>query len=120
MELQGKVHEIGQTVVVNDKFSKRDLIIEYAENAMYPEYIKIEAHKDKCDKLDELRVGDDVTVHFNLKGRPFTNKEGITVYYNNIVLWKFDVNQTVANGATPALKPVNIAVPAGVDDDLPF
>ena len=122
MEFTGLVHEIGQTVVVNEKFSKRDLIVEYAENIQYPEYIKVEAHQDKCDKLDELRVGDTITVHINLKGRPYTNKEGITTYYNNIVLWKFDVNKTGASGAaTPEYsKPVDISSTAQDDDGLPY
>lgn len=119
MKIKGKVHEIGETVIVSDKFKKRDLIVEYAENPTYPEYIKIEAHQDKCDALDELRPGDEVTVHFNLRGRPWTNKEGVTSYFNTLALWKFSVDRTVATS-----QPVHVnqtaATSADETDDLPF
>lgn len=116
MEIKGKVLEVGQTVEVSDKFKKRDLIVEYAENPLYPEMIKFEAHKDTCSKLDELRVGDAITVHFNLRGRPWTDKQGKVQYFNTLALWKFEVNQTVATPPTPAPAPSSEADP----DDLPF
>jgi uncharacterized protein DUF3127 len=103
MEVTGKVHEVGETVIVSEKFQKRDFVIEYAENPQYPEFIRFEAHQDKCDKLDELRPGDEVKVYFNLRGRPWTDKTGKTSYFNTLALWKFDVMKTVAaTTQTPA------------------
>ena len=32
MEVKGKVHEISQVITVSEKFKKRELILEYAEN----------------------------------------------------------------------------------------
>lgn len=113
MQITGTVHEIGNTQVVSDKFKKRDLIIEYAENPTYPEYVKMEFHQDKCEKADELRKGDNITVDFNLKGKPYTNKEGVTSYFNSLVVWKFSINQTSA-GSTP-----EYTTPDD-DQDLPF
>ena len=43
MEVKGKVHEISQVITVSEKFKKRELILEYAENPTYPEYVKFEA-----------------------------------------------------------------------------
>ena len=118
MELKGKVHEISPVIEVNEKFKKRELIIEYAEDPKYIEMIKFEAHNANCDKLDELREGDSVTVHFNLRGRAWTNKEGVTSYFNTLAAWKCDINQTAANVA-PRLEPVDIS-PSDDLDGLPF
>lgn len=115
MQLQGTVHEVGNTQVVSEKFRKRDLVIEYAENPTYPEYIKLEFHQDKCEKADELRKGDNITVDFNLRGKPYTNKEGATSYFNSLVIWKFNINQTSAGQMQEA------QIPDEDDDNsLPF
>jgi len=117
MEITGIVKEVGETEAVTEKFQKRSLIIEYAENPQYPEFIKIEANQDKCNKLDELRPGDEVTVHFNLRGRPWTDKNGKTSYFNTLALWKFSVNKTAPNNLS---SPVDISSNPDDDDDLPF
>jgi len=88
MNLQGIVHEVGNTEQVSDKLRKRELIIEYAENPQYPEFIKIEAINDRCDLLDNVRQGESVSVDFNLKGRPWTDKTGKKTYFNSLQLWK--------------------------------
>ena len=116
MELTGKVHEIGLTTAVSEKLNKRELIVEYADNPQYPEYIKFECINDKCALLDSLKVGQDVDVHFNLKGRPWTDKAGKKTYFNSLQLWRVNV---VGGSAQEEYKaPANIT-PAD-DDDLPF
>lgn len=121
MDIKGKVHEISPVIEVNDKFKKRELIVEYAENPTYPEYVKFEAQQDKVTLLDNIKVGDEIELFFNLKGRPWTNKEGVTSYFNNNVLWKLNVLSGSNGVATPEYaKPVDISAPNGEDDDLPF
>ena len=109
MELKGRVHEIGQTQQVTETFKKRDLIVVYAENPQYPEYIKLEATKDTTEKLDSLKVGDEVEVSFNLRGRPWTNKDGVTTYFNSLVIWKVNNLSSSESAET-----------APDDDGLPF
>lgn len=123
--IKGKVHEIGETVIVTDKFQKRDFIVEYAENPSYPEYIKFEAHQDNVDLLDKVRVGDIVDVEFNLRGRPWTNKEGKTTFFNTLAAWRI-TGATGTGERSGASKPASQPnPPAGTynpadDDDLPF
>lgn len=110
MELKGKVHEVGETQQVSETFRKRDLIVEYAENPTYPEYIRFELIQDKCPLADSLKPGDEVEVFFNLRGRPWTDKTGKTSYFNSLVIWRLNA---IASGApsasTPAYaEPVNI------------
>ncbi|TCK82991.1 DUF3127 domain-containing protein [Albibacterium bauzanense] len=123
MEITGKVHEVGQVQQVTDTFKKRDLVIQYAENPQFVEYIKFEATQDRVNLFDNLNAGDDVAVSFNLRGRPWTNKDGITSYFNSLVAWR--VNK-VAAGQPAAAAPYNAPAPADIssenneEDDLPF
>ena len=123
MDIKGKVHDISPVVTVSDKFKKRELIIEYAENPTYPEFLKFEATQDKVNILDNVKVGDQVEVFFNLRGRPWTNKEGVTTYFNSLVVWRINAlgaGETAAASTTPAYAaPADISSSAD-DDDLPF
>lgn len=115
MEITGKIYAIDETNQVSDTFKKRDLILEYAENPLYPEYIKFEAVQDKTALLDKFKEGDTVSVSFNLRGRPYTNAAGFTTYFNSLVIWKINS----AEGAdTEAPEEVNQE--ADENGDLPF
>jgi len=123
MEIKGKVHEVGAVQQVSETFKKRDLIIEYAENPTYPEYIRFEALQDKTALLDSLKAGDEIEVSFNLRGRPWTNKEGVTSYFNSLVVWRITAlaNTPGAAAAAPQYAaPADVSTAAGEDDDLPF
>lgn len=88
MTITGTVYEISLAEQVSDKLTKRELILEYAENPQYPEYIKFECINQKCDLLNNLREGQSVTIDFNLKGRPWTDKTGKKSYFNSLQIWK--------------------------------
>lgn len=119
MEIKGKVHEVGALQQVSETFKKRDLIIEYAENPTYPEYVRFETLQDKTALLDILNVGDEVEVSFNLRGRPWTAKDGTVSYFNSLVLWR--INRLGTASAAPSTAPP-AAASAVVDetDDMPF
>jgi len=122
MEIKGKVHEVGATQQVSETFKKRDLIVEYAENPTYPEYIRFEALQDKAALLDTFKAGDEVEVFFNLRGRPWTDKTGKTSYFNSLVIWRINAIAAGAPAtAAPAYAaPADVSNTAGEDDDLPF
>jgi len=117
LSIKAIVHEVGQVQQVSDSFKKRDLIVQYAENPQFVEHIKFEATQDRVNIFDNLSPGENVEVSFNLRGRPWTNKEGVTTYFNSLVAWR--VNK-LSDGSTPAyVPPVDISSPPA-DDDLPF
>lgn len=91
MQLTGKVHEVTPTIQATEKLKKRELILEYAENPQYPEFIKFEAIQDRCNLLDNVRPGDDIEVYFNLAGRPWTDKTGKKTYFNSLKIWKINI-----------------------------
>jgi hypothetical protein len=124
MEIRGKVHEIGATQQVTESFKKRDIIVAYAENPQFVEYIRFEATQDRTSIFDGLTVGEEIEVSFNLRGRPWTNKDGVTTYFNSLVAWRVT---KLANTAASAPAPGYAEMPAPVDlsgsnddDDLPF
>jgi hypothetical protein len=101
MNLQGKITEIFDTQQISDRFSKREFVIEYAENPQYPQFVKFELTQDKCDMLDQYKVGDEVDVHFNVRGRAWTNPKGQTQYFNTLQAWRLDVASAQAANAAP-------------------
>ena len=127
MDIKGKVHEVSPVQNVTETFKKRELIVEYAENPQYPEFIKFEALQDKVALFDAVKVGDQIEVFFNLRGRPWTDRNGKTSYFNTLVAWR--VNVLGAEQPAPAVAPqpefaqaidVNAAAASQDDDDLPF
>ncbi len=123
MDIKGKVHEVSPVIEVSEKFKKRELIVEYAENPAYPEFIKFEAVQDKVNMFDNVKIGDQVELFFNLRGRPWTDKAGKTSYFNTLVVWRINV-LGATDAAAPALTP-EYAAPVDItsapdEDDLPF
>lgn len=131
MEIRGRVHEIGVIQRVTDSFKKRELVVAYAENPQFVEYITFQTTQDRTSILDNLQIGQEVSVDFNLRGRPWTNKEGTTTYFNSLVAWRV----TPLSNQRPAATTGNYAemppphnysgMPAEFgnhtdDDDLPF
>lgn len=127
MEIKARVHEVGQIQNITDSFKKRDLIVEYYEsNPQFVEYIKFEAMQDRVNIFDNLNPGDEVEVSFNLRGRPWTNAQGVTAYFNSLIAWKTTkLTAAPAQQAQPDYNdyqaPAGFDVPADDDDsDLPF
>jgi len=81
-ELQGNVIKIGETQTFGSGFEKREFVVK-VEDGKYPQEIKFEVVNDNCGLLDELKLGEEVDVKFDIRGKPY--KE---THYNNLVAWK--------------------------------
>ncbi len=86
MEVKGTVKVVGAVVQISDSYKKRELIVTTDEQ--YPQHIAIEFAQDKCDLLNSIAVGQNVTVGINLGGREWVNPQGETKYFNSIKGWK--------------------------------
>ena len=76
MEVKGKVLRIGEIQQVTDTFKKLDLVLQIDADSDYPQNILFEVHQDNTEKvLQYNKVGQEITVSFNLRGRDWTNKE---------------------------------------------
>jgi single-strand DNA-binding protein len=81
MEIAGAVKVIMPTMETASGFKKREFVVTTKEQ--YPQDIKCEVTKDKCETLDNFSVGESVVVHFNLRGNEYSGK-----YYVNVQAWK--------------------------------
>ena len=106
MELKGKLIEIFDTNQVSDSFKKREFVVEYADNPQFPQLLKFEMIQDNCQVLDDFNKGDDVEVLFNLRGRKWTDPQGIDKYFNTLQSWKVQkISQAAPVDEAPEMPP---------------
>jgi hypothetical protein len=124
MEIEGKVKLIGETQTFGSNgFRKRELVVTTDEQ--YPQHIMVEFVQDKCDLLNSYKVGQDVKVSINLRGREWTNPQGEVKYFNSIQGWRIEGSSQAPSAGMPPVAPMEAFEPADDlneedHDDLPF
>ena len=115
MEITGTVESKGETQQVSDSFKKRELIVTTSDQ--YPQSYCVEFTQDKVNLIDDIVAGQEVTVQINLRGRKWTNPDGVDKYFTSINGWKIDVVESVS---VPTPPPIPTPAAAAAGDDLPF
>ena len=87
--ITGKLKLVYPEKQVSDKFKTREFVL-LDEASQYPQNIKMQCTQDRCSLLDKFNVGDTINVHYNLRGREWTSKEGVVGYFNSIEAWKIE------------------------------
>jgi hypothetical protein len=125
MEVLGKIEVINAEQQVSASFKKRELVVTTDEQ--YAQSILIEFHQDKCDLLNGYKIGEDVKVSINLRGRSWVNPQGETRYFNSIQGWRIErtAAQAPAQQQSPPMPSAATFAPATnlneeEADDLPF
>ena len=70
--MKGTVKMISDEIVINDKFKKRELILETLDK--YTQVFKIEFVNDKISLLDDIMPFSNVDVDIQLRGREWQGK----------------------------------------------
>jgi hypothetical protein len=123
MEVTGKVIVIGDVQTFGSGFRKRELVIE--TNEQYPQFLNIEFIQDNVNLLDSVQLESNITVHINLRGRKWTDPQGVDKYFNSIVGWRISTPQAAGTNVPPQQPapgaPMGSA-PSSNDEesDLPF
>ena len=87
LEQEGTIEKIFDTIKFDSGFQKREFIVNTGGD--YPQQIKFEVVKDKCETLTQYnKVGDFVNVSFNLRGKEHTNPAGKVMYFTTLAAWK--------------------------------
>ena len=94
MNVTGKIIVINETQQITDSFKKRSFVLEHGDNPQYLENVEFEFNQDKCSLLDKYKVGDNVSIKFNLRGRKWTNQNGEDKYFNTLNAWFIEKNET--------------------------
>ncbi len=124
MTAEGKLHAKMDVQQITDSFKKREFILEYADNPMYPQYVKFELIQDRVTLVDSMEVGDKIEVTFNLRGRQWVSPQGETKYFTTLDAWR--VQKIDSQAGVPAAEGSGVydmAVGAADEDgadDLPF
>jgi single-strand DNA-binding protein len=122
LEIEGKLFLDLQTQKVSDSFKKREFVVVIDEDTKYPQYVKFELSQDKCAELDKVREGQNIVVHFNLRGREWNGK-----YFTNLNAWRIQAAATTTappqqaqSGAPSFPTAPRPEVTPDPKDDLPF
>lgn len=115
LEVTGKVKVINAEQTVSASFKKRELVVSTDEQ--YPQHILINFVQDKCDLLNGYKIGDEVKVSINLRGREWVNPEGESKYFNDIQGWR--VEKLAEGSSVTVNEPAHLGG-SNETDDLPF
>lgn len=118
-EIEGKLLRKYDTESKSASFQAREFVLEI-EDGNYPQFIKFQLTQDRCALLDSYNEGEQVKVHFDLRGREWQGK-----YFTNLNAWRLE--KSAATAAAPPAPPSQdfefpsaSDEPAHVNEDLPF
>lgn len=80
-EVTGKLIVKAETEQKTDSFKAREFVIETPGE--YPQFVKFQLVQDRCNLLDPFEEGQQIKVHFDLRGREWNGK-----YFTNLNAWR--------------------------------
>ena len=110
-ELEGKIKVVEDTRSFPSGFTKREFVVTTEER--FPQDIKLECIKEKCDLLNEYQPGDAVKVSFNLRGNEYNGR-----YFVNLQAWRIEKGTSDPSSDAPEHVPEE-SLP-GDAEDSPF
>ena len=120
IEITGKLHTIFETKQVSERFTKREFVVEIADNPKYPQVVLFQLTGDRCAQLDGINVGDDVRIEFSLRGREWRSPSGDLKYFNSLDVWKIDAAGGQRRDRPTATESRQTPSGDAADDDIPF
>ena len=126
-DVSGKLVAKFDTIQRTETFKTREFVIETNEDIngrTITNYIKFQSVQDRTTIIDRFNIGDQVKVHFNIKGSRW-EKNGQVNYITNLDAWRIEAVNLQQGGPasgseiTPAFQPDMSRTADGVDD-LPF
>ncbi|OAV43785.1 DUF3127 domain-containing protein [Lewinella sp. 4G2] len=123
-EITGTLVKKYEVETKGESFRVRDFVIKANDGGQYDNFVKFQTTQDRTALVDDINEGDEIKVHFDLRGRQWQDK-----YFTNLNAWRVE-NLAGASGAASAPKteaPSFTDVPAAgsepaaeATDDLPF
>ncbi len=117
-QVDGKLHRIFSTEQKSEKFRAREFVIEVTDGK-FPQMIKFQLTQDKCEAIESFSEGEQITVHFDLRGREWNDK-----YFTNLNAWRLESpkagSASEGGDAEPQADYANTNTGNAFDDDMPF
>lgn len=120
--IEGRVISIGQTEQKSEKFSVRKFVID-DQAQEYANLHEFQLANAKTELADTFKVGNQVKVHFNLRGRAWTSPSGEVKYFSSLDAWKVEVINAASEQSVQQVQQVQRPTQvqqAVVESDLPF
>ena len=114
-EITGEIVKIFDIETFASGFQKRNVVVK-TQDASYPQEIQVEFFKDKVDLPDAHKVGDTVTVGFNIHGKRWDSPKGETKFFNTLSAWR--ITKEGSQATEPAKAKTATPAEAFMDDDL--
>ena len=114
----GRIIQIEDTRHVgnDNSFAVRNFVIEVA--GQYPQYVQFQTTQDKCDKLNNFNIGDEVDVSFDLRGKKYIGADKVEKYFTNLNAWQIAAVGNTAPAPVAVATPTTPAAPAPSFDDV--
>jgi hypothetical protein len=126
-DVTGKLIAKFETIQRTETFKTREFVIETSEDVkgrIITNYIKFQSVQDRTSIIDRFNIGDQVKVHFNIRGTRW-EKNGQVNFITNLDAWRIESGNLQQTGPSsgseiiPAFQPDMSRSAEGVDD-LPF
>lgn len=120
--VRGIVHVIEETKTFGQKgFRKRTVVLE-KDNGRFTNYVPVEFLRDACDTVDEMNVGDEVEISYQLSGRKWQRDENSEVkYFLSAEAFSFKVVSGGGGSGGAEAASANDAFAESYDEgDIPF
>jgi len=126
LEIEGKLHKIFPTENKSGSFQAREFVIEL-ESGQYPQFVKFQLVQDRCSLIEDYTEGENIKVHFDLRGREWQGK-----YLTTLTAWRIDRTTKTEKSSTVDVSPKGNDLPLFPSepavqaesvtgaDDLPF
>ena len=88
LNVKGTVKTVGELFEKGD-FKKKSIIIE--TDGEFKQVLEVEFVNKKEELLDLVNVGEKVDVSVNIRGRSWTNAEGVQKIFMSLAGWKIEV-----------------------------
>lgn len=94
LEIVGKLYKKFPTESKSPTFQTREFVIEIADGN-YPQLVKFQMTQDRCQLLESYNEGEEIKVHFDLRGREWQGK-----FLTNLNCWRLEKSSGEAPAAT--------------------
>ena len=94
-DITGTLVKKYETETKGESFRVRDFVIKANDGGQYDNFVKFQTTQDRTAIIDDYNEGDEIKVHFDLRGRQWQDK-----YFTNLNAWR--VEKVSGNTAPPA------------------
>ncbi len=122
-KVRGIVHLVEETKTYGQKGFRKRLVVLEQDTGRFTNYIPVEFIRDNCEMADDLKIGDDVEISYQLSGRKWQRDPNSEVkFFLTAEALSFKVLSGDSNASAASSEDANDAFAESNYDesDIPF